>query len=85
MRVVYPTVDSVPDGMILSFIDTTLPQVRFLCVEVTAWCGLTDDRHSAPQCPFPDAYIGTTLNAFGFDAVYVQFCTCLSDWMRLAC
>ncbi|KAF8552320.1 glycoside hydrolase family 18 protein [Imleria badia] len=28
---------------------------------------------AAPQCPFPDAYIGTTLNAFGFDAVYVQF------------
>ncbi|KAG9309716.1 glycoside hydrolase family 18 protein [Chiua virens] len=28
---------------------------------------------AAPQCPYPDAYIGTTLNAFGFDAVYVQF------------
>ncbi|KAI9462565.1 glycoside hydrolase family 18 protein [Boletus coccyginus] len=28
---------------------------------------------AAPQCPFPDAYIGTTLNEFGFDAVYVQF------------
>lgn len=28
----------------------------------------------APQCPYPDAYIGTTLNAVGFDAVYVQFC-----------
>ncbi|KAI5989798.1 glycoside hydrolase family 18 protein [Pisolithus orientalis] len=27
----------------------------------------------APQCPYPDAYIGTTLNAVGFDAVYVQF------------
>ncbi|KAG2336552.1 glycoside hydrolase [Suillus weaverae] len=26
-----------------------------------------------PQCPYPDAYIGTTLNQFGFDAVYVQF------------
>ncbi|KAJ8594091.1 glycoside hydrolase [Rhizopogon salebrosus TDB-379] len=28
---------------------------------------------AAPQCPYPDAYIGTTLDAFGFDAVYVQF------------
>ncbi|KAG1723162.1 glycoside hydrolase [Suillus lakei] len=28
---------------------------------------------AAPQCPYPDAYIGATLNAFGFDAVYVQF------------
>ncbi|KAF8436485.1 glycoside hydrolase superfamily [Boletus edulis BED1] len=28
---------------------------------------------AAPQCPFPDAYIGTTLNKFAFDAVYVQF------------
>lgn len=28
---------------------------------------------AAPQCPYPDAYIGTTLNQFGFDAVYVQF------------
>ncbi|KAH0828837.1 glycoside hydrolase family 18 protein [Lanmaoa asiatica] len=24
-------------------------------------------------CPYPDAYIGTTLSAFAFDAVYVQF------------
>lgn len=28
---------------------------------------------AAPQCPYPDAYIGNTLNAVGFDAVYVQF------------
>ncbi|KAJ3565156.1 hypothetical protein NP233_g7822 [Leucocoprinus birnbaumii] len=28
---------------------------------------------AAPQCPFPDAYLGSTLNAVGFDAVYVQF------------
>jgi hypothetical protein len=31
-------------------------------------------KSSAPQCPYPDAYIGDTLNAVGFDAVYVQFC-----------
>ncbi|EGN94616.1 glycoside hydrolase family 18 protein [Serpula lacrymans var. lacrymans S7.3] len=28
---------------------------------------------AAPQCPYPDAYIGTTLDEVGFDAVYVQF------------
>jgi chitinase len=28
----------------------------------------------SPQCAFPDAYLGSTLNAVGFDAVYVQFC-----------
>ncbi|TFK40066.1 glycoside hydrolase superfamily [Crucibulum laeve] len=27
---------------------------------------------AAPQCPFPDAYLGSVLNAVGFDAVYVQ-------------
>ncbi|KAI0724269.1 class III chitinase [Cerioporus squamosus] len=27
----------------------------------------------APQCVYPDAYLGTTLNAVAFDAVYVQF------------
>ncbi|GLB43362.1 putative glycosyl hydrolase 18 family protein [Lyophyllum shimeji] len=26
----------------------------------------------APQCPFPDAYLGSVLNSVGFDAVYVQ-------------
>ncbi|KAJ3489443.1 hypothetical protein NLI96_g2139 [Meripilus lineatus] len=28
---------------------------------------------AAPQCPYPDAYLGSVLNAVGFDAVYVQF------------
>ncbi|KAJ2659586.1 Chitinase 2 [Coemansia sp. RSA 1200] len=28
---------------------------------------------SAPQCPFPDAYLGSTLNNAWFDMVYVQF------------
>lgn len=26
----------------------------------------------APQCPYPDAYIGEVLSSVGFDAVYVQ-------------
>ncbi|KAG9309744.1 glycoside hydrolase [Chiua virens] len=28
---------------------------------------------AAPQCPYPDAYIGNTINAVPFDAVFVQF------------
>ncbi|KAI8318010.1 glycoside hydrolase [Martensiomyces pterosporus] len=28
---------------------------------------------SAPQCPYPDAYIGSTLNSAWFDMVFVQF------------
>ncbi|KAJ7931357.1 glycoside hydrolase family 18 protein [Mycena leptocephala] len=28
---------------------------------------------AAPQCPFPDAYLGSIINAVGFDALYVQF------------
>ncbi|KAL4063885.1 carbohydrate-binding module family 5 protein [Scleroderma yunnanense] len=35
---------------------------------------------AAPQCPFPDAYLGQTLNAVGFDAVYVQF---YNNWCGL--
>ncbi|KAG0701832.1 glycoside hydrolase family 18 protein [Suillus ampliporus] len=33
-----------------------------------------------PQCPYPDAYIGTTLDEVGFDAVYVQF---YNNWCGL--
>ncbi|KAJ6542369.1 glycoside hydrolase family 18 protein [Mycena vulgaris] len=28
---------------------------------------------AAPQCPFPDAYVGSAINTVGFDAIYVQF------------
>ncbi|KAI0733488.1 glycoside hydrolase superfamily [Fomitopsis betulina] len=28
---------------------------------------------AAPQCPFPDAYMGSIINAESFDAIYVQF------------
>ncbi|KAG5646105.1 hypothetical protein DXG03_004344 [Asterophora parasitica] len=27
---------------------------------------------AAPQCPFPDVYLGSVISAVGFDAVYVQ-------------
>ncbi|KAG1724698.1 glycoside hydrolase family 18 protein [Suillus paluster] len=35
---------------------------------------------AAPQCVFPDAYLGDTLNAVGFDAIYVQF---YNNWCGL--
>jgi hypothetical protein len=42
---------------------------------------------AAPQCPFPDAYIGQALNDAPFDAVYVQFCTFLlfvfTPWIKV--
>ncbi|KAF9466457.1 glycoside hydrolase superfamily [Collybia nuda] len=28
---------------------------------------------AAPQCPFPDAYLGSVISAVGFDAIYVQY------------
>lgn len=42
---------------------------------------------AAPQCPYPDAYIGTALNSADFDAVYVQFCksliSCFAMWLLI--
>ncbi|KAI0351779.1 glycoside hydrolase [Trametes cingulata] len=35
---------------------------------------------AAPQCPYPDAYLGTVLNLVAFDAVYVQF---YNNWCGL--
>jgi len=35
---------------------------------------------AAPQCPYPDAWLGTVLNSVGFDAVYVQF---YNNWCGL--
>ncbi|KAI9000481.1 glycoside hydrolase superfamily [Trametes punicea] len=34
----------------------------------------------APQCPYPDGYLGTVLNLASFDAVYVQF---YNNWCGL--
>lgn len=67
------TVEVLTGIAITFFIDTTLPQVVSLG-DVDRTVRLTRSLLLAPQCPFPDAYIGTTLNEFGFDAVYVQFC-----------
>lgn len=50
-----------------------------LCLLVAQFISylMFDDSYyitAAPQCPFPDAYLGDVINAVGFDAVYVQFC-----------
>lgn len=29
---------------------------------------------AAPQCPYPDSFIGSSLNGAKFDMVYIQFC-----------
>ncbi|KAJ6577236.1 glycoside hydrolase superfamily [Mycena capillaripes] len=43
---------------------------------------------AAPQCPFPDAWLGSVINAVGFDALYVQvggiFITVSSDAISVA-
>ncbi|KAJ7854581.1 glycoside hydrolase family 18 protein [Mycena olivaceomarginata] len=41
----------------------------------TRWAGASKPYYitAAPQCPFPDAWVGTALNTVWFDAVYVQF------------
>ncbi|KAF8145626.1 glycoside hydrolase superfamily, partial [Mycena galopus ATCC 62051] len=44
-------------------------QIRALSAGVSKRYYIT----AAPQCPFPDAHIGSALNAASFDAVYVQF------------
>lgn len=36
---------------------------------------------AAPQCVFPDAFIGSALNQASFDAVYVQFCE-YTRWLQ---
>ncbi|GJJ14436.1 hypothetical protein Clacol_008700 [Clathrus columnatus] len=36
----------------------------------------------APQCPYPDAYMGTVLNAASFDMVYVQFLMLMDNWAK---
>ncbi|KAJ7637592.1 glycoside hydrolase family 18 protein [Mycena polygramma] len=35
---------------------------------------------AAPQCPFPDAWLGSVINAVGFDAIYVQFYNNFWQW-----
>ncbi|KAJ7312548.1 glycoside hydrolase family 18 protein, partial [Mycena albidolilacea] len=41
----------------------------------TNWAGASKPYYitAAPQCPYPDAWVGTALNSVWFDAVHVQF------------
>lgn len=37
---------------------------------------------TTPQCPFPDPYLGSVINAISFDAVYVQVSHGTSNSLR---
>ncbi|KIJ37504.1 carbohydrate-binding module family 5 protein [Sphaerobolus stellatus SS14] len=51
------------------FFDSFINQIRSHAASASKKYYIT----GAPQCPFPDAYMGTVLNAVAFDMVYVQF------------
>jgi len=46
------------------------------------WSGASKKYYvtGAPQCPFPDAHLGSVINAASFDALYVQF---YNNWCGL--
>ncbi|KAF9024946.1 class III chitinase [Hymenopellis radicata] len=47
---------------------------------LSASAGKTYYITAAPQCVFPDAYLGSVISAVGFDAIYVQF---YNNWCGL--
>ncbi|KAI1797099.1 glycoside hydrolase, partial [Ganoderma leucocontextum] len=57
------------EGGSTQFFDSFISRIRTLA----AGSSKTYYFSAAPQCPFPDAYMSTVLNAASFDAVYVQF------------
>ncbi|PPQ73971.1 hypothetical protein CVT24_012533 [Panaeolus cyanescens] len=70
-----PFGDAVLDGIDLdleggngAFFPTFVNRIRSLSNGASKKYYIT----AAPQCPYPDAYMGSILNAVGFDAVYVQ-------------
>ncbi|CAA7265567.1 unnamed protein product [Cyclocybe aegerita] len=73
-----PFGDAVLDGVDLdieggsgAYLPTFVRKIRSLSSGASKKYYLT----AAPQCPFPDAYLGSVINAVGFDAIYVQFIT----------
>ncbi|EIW75421.1 glycoside hydrolase family 18 protein [Coniophora puteana RWD-64-598 SS2] len=71
---VRPFGDAVLDGIDLDIEGgATTGYTTFVTALRKLMTGKTYYITAAPQCPFPDAYLGTTLDAVGFDAVYVQF------------
>ncbi|TBU43180.1 glycoside hydrolase [Dichomitus squalens] len=71
-----PFGDAVLDGIDLDieggstqYFDSFVNRIRSLASSASKQYYVT----GAPQCPYPDAYMSTVLNAVAFDAVYVQF------------
>ncbi|KAI0761003.1 glycoside hydrolase superfamily [Trametes elegans] len=80
---VRPFGDAVLDGIDLdieggttAYYDSFINRIRELASGAEKPFYLT----AAPQCPYPDAYLGTILNQVSFDAVYVQF---YNNWCGL--
>ncbi|EIW57149.1 glycoside hydrolase [Trametes versicolor FP-101664 SS1] len=78
-----PFGDAVLDGIDLDieggstvYFDSFINRIRALASGASKQYYVT----AAPQCPYPDAYLGTVLNAVAFDAVYVQF---YNNWCGL--
>jgi len=71
-----PFGDAVLDGVDLDIEQGSNSFVPFVTQLRSHMDAATDKTYyitGAPQCPFPDQALGATLNAVGFDAVYVQF------------
>ncbi|KAM5537231.1 hypothetical protein V8D89_009164 [Ganoderma adspersum] len=57
------------EGGTTTFYDSFINRIRTLSHGASKKYYVT----GAPQCPYPDAYMSTVLNAVAFDAIYVQF------------
>ncbi|KAF8320069.1 glycoside hydrolase [Clavulina sp. PMI_390] len=70
-----PFGDAVLDGVDLDIEGGSNSYVDFVNQLRTHYSGASKKYYvtAAPQCPYPDAYIGSSLNGAEFDAIYVQF------------
>ncbi|TFK49755.1 glycoside hydrolase [Heliocybe sulcata] len=71
-----PFGDAVLDGIDLDIESGTAAHYAAFVSRIRARASGAGKKYyitAAPQCPYPDAYIGDALDAAPFDAVYVQF------------
>ncbi|KAF8074691.1 glycoside hydrolase family 18 protein [Lyophyllum atratum] len=71
-----PFGDAVLDGVDLDIEGGSAPGYVAFAKKIQSLAkGASKKYHltAAPQCPFPDAYLGDVLNSVPFDAVYVQY------------
>ncbi|KZO92836.1 carbohydrate-binding module family 5 protein [Calocera viscosa TUFC12733] len=79
-----PFGDAVLDGVDLDIeAGTSTGYAAFVTQLRTYFEGASKEYYvsGAPQCPYPDAYLGSVINAADFDMIYVQFCK--SQYMSL--